>query len=160
MGRGAACSQSPRGSWHKMSKTLDCVGKCIGFLGVEGEAEASNSKALLEKGQQHRAQGKAQGGIAAEVNSPGPNWGHFNPFSWINTECGSRWPWCHQPSPGRRDDRASAPTWFSIPAVAVLNPAQQPAQTHPYRKNGKTPKWEQARKASLHSICMGHGRPP
>lgn len=67
-----------------MSKTLDCVGKCIGFLGVEGEAEASNSKALLEQGQQHRAQGKARGEITAEVNSPGPNWGHFNPFSWIN----------------------------------------------------------------------------
>lgn len=26
-----------------MSKTLDCVGKCIGFLGVEGEAEATTT---------------------------------------------------------------------------------------------------------------------
>lgn len=45
-----------------------------------GEAEANNSKALSEQGQQHRAQGKAWGGITAEGNSPGPNWGYFNPF--------------------------------------------------------------------------------
>lgn len=68
-----------------MSKTLGCVGSIL-FLGVDGEAEANNSKALSEQGEQLRAQGKGWAGITAELNSPGPNWEHFNPFSWINKE--------------------------------------------------------------------------
>lgn len=51
------------------------------FLGVDGEADGSSSKAVSEQGQQHRAQGKGWGGI----NSPAPNWEHFNPSSWINS---------------------------------------------------------------------------
>lgn len=44
-----------------MSKTLGCVGSIL-FLGVDGEAEANNSKALSEQGEQLRAQGKGWAG--------------------------------------------------------------------------------------------------
>lgn len=95
-----------------MSKTLDWAGK--GIPGVDGEAEANNSKALSEQGQQNR--GKPGEEITAEVSSPGPNWGLFNPFMDKYTE----WEQVALVSPATTREEGTEPvhpTWFSIPAV-------------------------------------------
>lgn len=110
--------------------------------------------------QQHRAWGSTR-------RTPGRNhsldqfprppiWGIFNLCSWINTEGGRGCPWCHQPSPGRRDAGHSQCTdlgfssLFSSPK-APQNSPHGPILTTAIILGGtkeKTPKGEQARRAS------------